>query len=148
MYATCLIAFYHLTSKNALSHYDTNFFFFGESQGRGSLVGCRLCPGEGRRGAGEPGEAAHVLLIAVKWSLVFTTGLHNSDTLYTYALVHAANISIFPSLMGDGGNPEFPGPLTDPGSFPHAAPLLEEGGRPPPPACTTHLWPPWRTWAP
>ena len=88
------------------------------------------------------------LLIAVKWSLVFTTGLHNSDTLYTYALVHAANISIFPSLMGDGGNPEFPGPLTDPGSFPHAAPLLEEGGRPRPPACTTYLWPPWRTWAP
>lgn len=69
-------------------------------------------------------------LTAVKWSLVFTTGLHNSDTLYIYALVHAANISIFPSLMGDGGHPELPGPLTGPGSFPHAAPLLEEGGGP------------------
>lgn len=36
----------------------------------------------------------------------FTTGLHNSDTLYTYALVHAANISIFSFFNGRWrGNP-------------------------------------------
>lgn len=126
-------------------------FIKNTAKAMGKRLGLRTVVSLGKAGVELGGQGRLLilcLLTAVKWSRAFTTGLHNSDTLYTYALVHAANISIFPSLMGDGGNPEFPGPLTDPGSFPHAALLLEEGGGPRPPACTTHLWPPWRTWAP
>ena len=73
---------------------------------------------------------------------------------YIYTPVRASNVFVFLLLKGDGGDPQFPGPLADPWLPAHTQqPPEEVGGRralplPGPPACTTHLWPPWRTWVP